>query len=201
MKRLLDVTVSIIALVLLSPFLILLAVAVAIFLGRPIFFRQKRAGRNGQPFEIIKFRTMTDARSESGALLADEFRLTKFGRILRSTSLDELPELINVIRGEMSLVGPRPLLIHYLPLYSAEQNRRHDVLPGVTGWAQVNGRNSVEWDERLGMDVWYVDHRSLWLDARIVIMTFLVVFNRRGVSAEGHATMPEFSGSANEVVA
>ena len=164
-------------------------------LGRPVFFRQPRPGRQGRVFELIKFRTMTQARDAQGHLLPDAQRLTRFGRWLRSTSLDELPEVLNVLRGEMSLVGPRPLLVQYLDRYSPEQARRHEVLPGLTGWVQVKGRNALTWEEKFRLDVWYVDHRSLWLDLRILALTVWHVLRRHGVSAPGAATMPEFMGS------
>jgi sugar transferase EpsL len=170
--------------------------AVRICLGRPVLYRQRRPGRGGVPFDIIKFRTMRDERDADGQLLPDAHRLTRLGRLLRSTSLDELPELINVLRGDMSLVGPRPLLLSYLERYTPEQARRHDVRPGLTGWAQVNGRNAISWDERLAMDVWYIDHRSLTLDLRILARTVASVTSRRGISAAGHDTMPEFLGGA-----
>jgi sugar transferase EpsL len=170
------------------------AVVLRVTLGSPVFFLQRRAGYKGEPFDIIKFRTMTDARNEAGELLPDEKRLTKFGRWLRSTSLDEFPELINVLRGEMSLVGPRPLLVRYLDRYSVSQARRHDVKPGITGWAQINGRNGVSWDRKFELDVWYVDNKSLWLDIRILWLTVRQVLVRQGISADGEATMPEFLG-------
>nr|WP_291327235.1 sugar transferase [Acidovorax sp. 28-64-14] len=163
-------------------------------LGSPAFFRQVRPGMHGQPFEMVKFRTMTDARGADGALLPDADRLTPFGRFLRASSLDELPELWNVLKGEMSLVGPRPLLMEYLPLYSPQQARRHEVRPGITGWAQVNGRNALGWDEKFKLDVWYVDHRSLWLDIKILWLTVKKVLVREGISAAGEATMPRFTG-------
>lgn len=160
-------------------------------LGRPVLFRQQRAGRDARPFTLVKFRTMSDALDAQGRLLPDEQRLDSFGSWLRSTSLDELPELWNVLRGDMSLVGPRPLPVHYLPRYTEEERRRHEVRPGITGWAQVNGRNTTTWEERLALDLWYVAHRSLWLDLRILARTAKLVLRREGVSAEGHATMPE----------
>lgn len=181
-------------LVLLSPLLLLIALLVRINLGSPILFRQQRPGRHGRPFELMKFRSMTNERDSSGELLPEAERLTRFGRFLRSTSLDELPELWNVLKGEMSLVGPRPLRMDYLPLYSERQSRRHEVCPGITGWAQVNGRNSVGWAERLEMDVWYVENRSFLLDLRILAMTVWKVFRREGVSQEGHVTMEPFRG-------
>lgn len=195
MKRIFDVLVAALALVLLALPLAILIVLVRRRLGSPVFFRQVRPGRNGKPFMMIKFRTMTDARDEQGALLPDGERLTAFGRFLRSSSLDELPELWNVLKGEMSLVGPRPLLMAYLPLYSAQQARRHEVRPGITGWAQVNGRNALSWDEKFRLDVWYVDHRSLWLDIKILWLTVRKVLIRDGISAAGEATMPAFTGS------
>lgn len=194
-KRLLDAALAAAAAVALAPLLVGVALAVRTRLGSPILFRQTRAGRDGRPFALVKFRTMTDARDASGALLPDERRLTALGRWLRATSLDELPELWNVLRGEMSLVGPRPLLMRYLPRYSAEQARRHEVTPGLTGWSQVEGRNAVGWPDRLRQDVWYVDHLSLRLDLRILARTVGCVLGRRGVSAAGHATMPEFTGT------
>jgi len=189
--------VAVSLLTMLSAPLLLLALVVRITLGGPVLFRQVRPGLHGRPFRMIKFRTMTDARDADGALLPDAQRLTPLGRFLRATSLDELPELWNVIRGDMSLVGPRPLLMEYLPLYSAEQARRHEVRPGVTGWAQVNGRNSLSWERRLEMDVWYVDHQSFWLDLRILVMTVGKVVRRDGISADGEATMPKFTGNGS----
>jgi sugar transferase EpsL len=195
LKRSFDVVGAGAALVVLSPLLAALAVAVRLQMGSPVVFRQARPGLNGQIFEILKFRTMTDARDARGDLLPDADRLTAFGRFLRRSSFDELPELVNVLRGEMSLVGPRPLRVEYLPLYSPEQARRHEVRPGITGWAQVNGRNAVSWNEKFELDVWYVDHRSLALDLKILWATVAEVVNGRGVSAEGHATMEPFTGS------
>lgn len=197
MKRLFDMLVSGLALIVLSPFLAALAMLVRWRLGSPILFRQIRPGMGGRPFEMLKFRTMTDARGADGNLLPDAERLTRFGRFLRSTSLDELPELWNVLKGGMSLVGPRPLLMEYLPLYSPEQARRHEVRPGITGWAQVNGRNALSWDDKFALDVWYVDNRSFRLDLKIVALTVVSVLKRSGISAEGEATMPRFSGSRN----
>jgi lipopolysaccharide/colanic/teichoic acid biosynthesis glycosyltransferase len=194
LKRLVDVVIAGSALILLSPLILVIALLVRLKLGSPILFRQERPGLKGQAFTLIKFRTMLDACDESGALRPDSARLTDFGRWLRSTSLDELPELWNVVRGEMSLVGPRPLLMHYLPLYSAEQARRHDVLPGITGWAQVNGRNAIGWDEKFAFDVWYVDNWSLMLDGKIIAASLASIFSRHGISADGEATMPEFTG-------
>ena len=193
-KRPFDFLASLLGILILYPFLIMLAVMVRIKLGSPILFRQERAGLYGQTFTILKFRTMTNERDRQGQLLPEELRLTPFGKFLRSTSLDELPELINVLRGDMSLVGPRPLHVHYLERYTPEQARRHDVKPGITGWAQINGRNAVSWSERFELDVWYVDRLSLWLDLRILFMTVLKVIKREGISAEGQATMTEFMG-------
>lgn len=194
MKRLFDLLLSLGGLVVLSLPLLLLWILVHRRLGSPVLFRQVRPGLHGQPFMMVKFRTMTDERGADGELLPDAQRLTAFGRFLRASSLDELPELWNVLRGEMSLVGPRPLLMEYLPLYSPEQARRHEVRPGITGWAQVNGRNAVSWDERFKLDVWYVDHRSLWLDLRILWLTVRKVIVREGINAQGEATMPRFTG-------
>jgi len=195
LKRPLDAVLATLLLVALSPLLLGLALAVRIALGRPVLFRQRRPGLGGAPFEILKFRTMRDALDALGAPLPDAERLTRLGRFLRATSLDELPELVNVLRGEMSLVGPRPLLLEYLPRYSSEERRRHDVRPGITGWAQVHGRNAVRWDERFRLDVWYVDHLGFALDLRILLRTVGLVLRRQGISARGHATMPPFQGS------
>lgn len=174
---------------------LLIALCVALKLGRPVLFIQTRPGLNGKPFRMYKFRTMTDERDANGQLLPDHVRLTRFGRLLRSTSLDELPELLNVLRGEMSLVGPRPLLMQYLPLYNDHQRRRHEVRPGITGWAQINGRNAISWEQKFDLDVWYVDNRSLWLDIRILFLTIWKVFKRDGISQEGEATVAPFGGS------
>ena len=195
MKRLFDLLVSAVALALLSPGLLVLALLVWRKLGRPVIFRQPRPGRGGRIFQLCKFRTMTDARDDAGRLLPDAKRLPAFGRWLRATSLDELPELWNVLRGEMSLVGPRPLLVEYLPLYSEEQARRHELRPGLTGWAQINGRNALTWEEKFRLDVWYVDHRTFWLDLKIIALTVVRVFRREGISAAGEATMTRFAGS------
>jgi lipopolysaccharide/colanic/teichoic acid biosynthesis glycosyltransferase len=195
MKRLFDVSAATIALLVLALPLLALACLIRRKLGTPVLFRQERPGRDGKPFIMVKFRTMTDARDDSGQLFPDAERLPPFGRWLRSTSLDELPELWNVLRGDMSLVGPRPLLMRYLPLYNERQLRRHEIRPGVTGWAQINGRNALDWEERFEMDVWYVDNRSLLLDARILWLTVRKVLLREGVNAAGEATMREFSGS------
>jgi lipopolysaccharide/colanic/teichoic acid biosynthesis glycosyltransferase len=194
-KRLFDIAVAAVALLVLAPVLVALAALVRLKLGRPVFFRQARPGLDGVPFEMIKFRTMTDQRDQSGRLRPDEERLTPFGRWLRATSADELPELWNVLKGEMSLVGPRPLLMQYLERYTARQRRRHEVKPGITGWAQVNGRNALSWDEKFELDVWYVDNRSFLLDLKILAMTLLQVLRRQGISSAGHATTPEFKGS------
>lgn len=193
-KRLLDLSASALALLLLSPMLGLVALLVRVKLGTPILFRQQRPGYRGRPFHILKFRTMSDRRAPDGSLLPDAERLGRFGRFLRSTSLDELPELFNILRGEMSLVGPRPLLMEYLPLYSAEQARRHDMPPGLTGWAQVHGRNALSWPDKFRLDVWYVDHWNFWLDIRIIFMTLVKVFKREGISQEGQVTMEKFRG-------
>lgn len=190
-----DIAVAGAGIIALSPLLLLIASVVRLQIGSPVLFRQVRPGYLERPFTLLKFRTMSDARDSAGGLLPDSQRLTRLGRLLRSTSLDELPELVNVLRGEMSLVGPRPLLVEYLPRYSAEQRRRHLVPPGLTGWAQVHGRNDVSWEHRLALDVWYVDNWSLALDARIIAQTFATVMSRRGVSHQGHETMPVFQGS------
>ncbi|MGH1352635.1 MAG: sugar transferase [Methyloligellaceae bacterium] len=194
MKRLFDLTVIILLLPVITPLLLFLIIFVKIKLGGPIFFQQTRPGLNGKPFRIIKFRSMTDKRDAEGNLLPDAIRLTPFGKFLRSTSLDELPELWNVLKGEMSLVGPRPLLMEYLPLYSKHQSRRHEVRPGITGWAQINGRNSISWEERFEMDIYYVENRSIMFDLKILFLTISKVFKREGISAKGEATMPKFAG-------
>ncbi len=198
MKRIFDIVLACLALLLLSLPLLFLTWQVRRKLGNPAFFRQRRPGLGGRPFNMIKFRTMTDARGASGELLPDADRLTPFGRFLRASSLDELPELWNVLKGDMSLVGPRPLLMDYLPLYSAEQSRRHEVRPGITGWAQINGRNALSWEEKFKLDVWYVENRSLWLDIKILWLTVRKVLVRDGISAAGDATMPRFTGSQME---
>lgn len=199
MKRWFDLTASIFALVVLAlPLLVLIGV-VRCKLGSPVFFRQIRPGLNGEPFEMVKFRTMTDDRDVNGVLLPDAARLTSFGRFLRASSLDELPELWNVLRGEMSLVGPRPLLMEYLPLYTVEQARRHEVRPGITGWAQVNGRNAISWEDKFALDVWYVTHQSMWLDVRILFRTVHKVLVRDNISAAGEATMPRFTGRPDHI--
>lgn len=195
MKRFFDFTATVAGIILLAMPMILLAWQVRRKLGSPIFFTQVRPGLKGALFKMVKFRTMTDERGPDGQLLADAQRLPAFGRWLRATSLDELPELWNVLKGDMSLVGPRPLLIQYLPLYSPEQARRHEVRPGVTGWAQVNGRNAISWEDKFKLDVWYVDNRSLWLDIKILWLTVKKVVIRDGISAAGEATMPAFAGT------
>jgi lipopolysaccharide/colanic/teichoic acid biosynthesis glycosyltransferase len=196
MKRVLDLIAAVAGTILLSPVFLAVALAVRMALGRPVLFRQTRPGYRERPFTLYKFRTMTDAVDRQGDPLPDEERLTRTGQFLRYTSLDELPQLWNVLRGEMSLVGPRPLLLHYLPRYTPEQRRRHEVLPGLTGWAQVTGRNCLSWHRKLQLDTWYVDHRSLWLDLRILAMTLRTLFLRRGIRHNGHVTMPEFLGSS-----
>lgn len=195
-KRALDLILVSPALVASLPVQAVLAALVRLKMGKPVLFRQERPGLGGRPFVMLKFRTMTDERDPTGNLLADEARLTGFGRFLRSTSLDELPELWNVLKGDMSLVGPRPLLTHYLSRYTVDQARRHDVRPGITGWAQINGRNTAEWPAKLAMDTWYVDHVSLRLDLRILLRTVIAVTSRQGISATGHATAPEFDPNA-----
>jgi lipopolysaccharide/colanic/teichoic acid biosynthesis glycosyltransferase len=194
-KRILDLIFSVLALPFLLPLLGIVALALRIFLGRPVLFRQERLGFEGRPFLISKFRTMTDARDGSGKLLPDSQRLTRTGRFLRATSLDELPELINVLRGEMSLVGPRPLHSRYRERYTTEQFRRHEVLPGITGWAQVNGRNTLSWEDRFLLDIWYVDHQSFRLDVKIIALTIIKLITREGISQPGQVTAEEFRGS------
>ncbi len=195
LKRGLDLALASTGLVAAAPVLASVAAAVRLGIGRPVLFRQRRPGLRGRPFELVKFRTMTDARDAEGRPLPDDQRLTGLGRLLRATSLDELPELWNVLRGDMSLVGPRPLLMEYLERYTPEQARRHEVRPGLTGWAAVNGRNALSWEEKFALDVWYVDHRSLTLDLQILARTVLAVVRREGISAEGSATMPAFMGT------
>jgi lipopolysaccharide/colanic/teichoic acid biosynthesis glycosyltransferase len=197
-KRAFDILVSAAALVILSPVIAATALAVGRSMGRPVLFRQVRPGLGGRPFQLVKFRTMRQAFDPSGGPLGDAERLTRFGRWLRSTSLDELPQLWNVLKGDMSLVGPRPLLMEYLPLYSSEQARRHDVRPGITGWTQVNGRNALAWEDKFGLDVWYVDNRSFLLDLKIILLTALRLVKPQGISAAGHETMPEFLGSTKD---
>ncbi len=194
MKRLFDLNIASGLSLLLAPLLVLLSLMVRIRLGSPIFFVQTRPGLHGKPFSMFKFRTMTDEQDADGNLLPDDRRLIPLGKFFRSTSLDELPELFNVLRGDMSLVGPRPLLMEYLPLYSREQARRHEVRPGITGWAQVNGRNAISWEDKFSLDVWYVDNQSFWLDMKILWMTFIKVFKREGISQQGQATMEKFKG-------
>lgn len=193
MKRTLDIILSLICLIIFAIPMSFIAITVRIFLGHPIIFRQARPGLNGKVFEMYKFRTMTDAKTKSGELLPDADRLTKFGLFLRRTSLDELPEILNVLRGEMSFVGPRPLLVQYLDHYTPTQARRHEVRPGITGWAQVNGRNTLSWEDRFALDVWYVDHQTLWLDFKILCLTVLKVLKREGVAAKDAETMAPFA--------
>jgi lipopolysaccharide/colanic/teichoic acid biosynthesis glycosyltransferase len=194
-KRVFDLVLASAALIVFSPVLLVVVLLVATKLGRPVLFKQVRPGLQGRPFQMFKFRTMLNIADENGNLLPDQMRLTRFGRLLRSTSLDELPGLLNVVRGDMSLVGPRPLLMQYLPLYSEEQARRHLVRPGLTGWAQVNGRNSLNWDSKFKLDTWYIDNRSFALDLRILWMTVRKVLMRDGIAAEGEVTMPPFTGN------
>lgn len=196
-KRCLDIVVAGLGLIVISPVLIVLAIMIWIQMGRPVMFKQMRPGLHGLSFFMYKFRTMTGKRDENGVLLPDEMRLTRLGKFLRSSSLDELPELFNVLKGDMSLVGPRPLLMQYLERYTPEQARRHEAKPGITGWAQINGRNTISWEEKFALDVWYVDNCSLWLDMKIMFMTVVKVFRREGISAEGEATMAEFMGNNN----
>ena len=197
-NRAFDLALTVPALVILLPVMGLIALAVRLTLGARVLFCQQRPGLHGRPFTIYKFRTMRDARDDEGHLLPDEQRMTRFGRFLRSSSLDELPELLNVLRGEMSLVGPRPLLMRYLDRYTPEQMRRHEVKPGITGWAQVNGRNALSWDQKFALDVWYVDHRSLWLDVQILFLTVWKILKREGISQPGQATMEEFMGNQTQ---
>ena len=194
-KRLFDIIASASGLIFLSPVFLILIYLIRKNLGEPVFFTQERPGKDGKPFKMIKFRSMRDAVDKDGNPLPDSERLTPFGKKLRATSLDELPELWNVLKGEMSLVGPRPLLMSYLPLYNEFQNRRHEMRPGVTGWAQVNGRNALSWDEKFAHDIWYIDHYSVWLDMKILFLTVKKVFIKEGISAEGEATMPYFTGN------
>lgn len=194
-KRIFDLVLTTVILVFLWPFLLVIALLVRINIGKPVLFKQLRPGLHGKPFMLHKFRTMTEARNSEGDLLPDAQRLTRLGKMLRTYSLDELPELINVLRGEMSLVGPRPLLMKYLSLYNAEQARRHDVLPGITGWAQVNGRNVLSWEDKFHLDVWYVDNWSLWLDIKIIGLTIYKVLKREGINQPGSATAEEWQGS------
>lgn len=194
MKRVFDIVIAIFVLVATMPLLVLLALVIRIKMGSPILFRQQRPGLHQVPFEMIKFRTMKNADHTNAKPIDDAHRLTRFGRFLRASSLDELPELWNVLKGDMSLVGPRPLLMEYLPLYSANQARRHEVRPGITGWAQVNGRNALSWNEKFELDIWYVENRRMWLDIKILFLTMAAVCKRKGISQEGHATMPPFEG-------
>lgn len=194
MKRLFDSIVSLLTLIILSPVIGVTAILIRSKIGYPVIFKQERPGLNGEPFFVYKFRTMTDERNEHGVLLPDDVRLTSFGKIIRKLSLDELPQLLNVLKGEMSFVGPRPLLVEYLPLYNERQARRHEVRPGITGWAQVNGRNAISWEEKFELDVWYVENGSFWLDIKILFMTVLKVFKSEGISQDGQATMTKFSG-------
>lgn len=194
-KRIIDISASLCALILLAPVMAIVAWNIRKKLGSPVLFRQVRPGRDGKPFEMVKFRTMRDAVDSNGNPLEDSQRMTPFGAFLRASSLDELPELWNVLKGDMSLVGPRPLLMEYLPLYSEEQNRRHEVRPGVTGWAQVNGRNALSWDEKFKLDIWYVDNQSLWLDLKILFMTVKKVVVKEGISGSGEVTMSKFTGN------
>lgn len=195
MPRIFELIAAILILLLLSPIILILVLIIRLWLGEQVFFRQERPGLHGHPFEMIKFRTMTDARDSDGRLLPDCDRLTRFGKFMRATSIDELPELWNVVKGDMALVGPRPLLMEYLPLYSHRQMRRHEVRPGITGWAQINGRNALSWDEKFALDIWYVDNRSFMVDLRILVMTVIQVIKRDGISAKGEATMPHFMGN------
>ena len=195
MKRLLDIIISLSALILLAPLYAVISYKVKKNLGSPILFKQTRPGLHAQPFDMIKFRTMKDATDTSGNLLPDSMRMTAFGKMLRSSSLDELPELWNVLKGDMSLVGPRPLLMEYVPLYNKEQTRRHEMRPGITGWAQINGRNAISWEEKFQLDVWYVDNHSIWLDLKILLLTLKKVFIKEGISADGEVTMTKFTGS------
>lgn len=197
MKRIIDIFGAGLGLLLFSPVLAIVAYKIGREMGSPVLFRQKRPGRHGEPFEMIKFRTMREAIDTNGRPLPDAERVTKLGNFLRASSIDELPELWNVLKGDMSLVGPRPLLMEYLPLYSPKQARRHEVRPGVTGWAQVNGRNAISWNEKFTLDVWYVDNRSLWLDLKIIWLTIHKVIRRDNISAAGEATMPKFTGNGS----
>lgn len=194
-KKSFDFIVSLIAIILLSLFIVITAIIVRLKLGSPVLFKQQRPGLHGKLFYVHKFRTMTDKRDVEGKLLPDNIRLTKTGKFIRKLSLDELPQLFNVLKGDISLVGPRPLLMEYLPLYTKEQARRHEVKPGITGWAQVNGRNAISWKEKFELDVWYVDHQSFWLDIKILFMTVLKVFKSEGINQDGEATMEKFKGS------
>jgi sugar transferase EpsL len=197
MKRVFDLAASSLCLVVLSPLFLLLYLMVAVKLGFPVFFFQARPGKNGIPFIIIKFRTMTIKRDKNGDLLPNNQRMTEFGKFLRSNSLDELPELVNVLKGDMSFVGPRPLLMDYIPLFNEFQNKRHDVKPGITGWAQIKGRNALTWEEKFRLDIWYVDNQSVWLDINILWLTLIKVFKKEGIAHEGDVAMPRFTGNKN----
>ncbi|OES44944.1 sugar transferase [Domibacillus iocasae] len=198
MKRLFDFICACVGILILSPLILITAVLIRLKLGSPIVFKQLRPGLHGKPFFVYKFRTMTDERDEFGELLPDHIRLTPFGKLLRKLSLDELPQLFNVLKGDISLVGPRPLLMEYLELYTPEQARRHEVRPGITGWAQVNGRNAISWEEKFKLDVWYVENQSFWLDLKILFMTVMKVFKSEGVSQQGHVTMTKFTGTKKD---
>lgn len=195
MNRFFELCIALFLLIFISPFVFFVGLLILVTQGRPVFFIQERAGLDGKPFKIIKFRTMKESFDNQGNQLSDSLRLTAFGKFLRSTSIDELPELWNVVKGEMSLVGPRPLLMEYLPLYSPEQYRRHEVRPGITGWAQINGRNALSWEDKFKLDIWYVDNRSIWLDFKILYLTVKKVLIRDGIAAEGEVTMSKFTGS------
>jgi sugar transferase EpsL len=197
MKRAFDLLAGIILIILSAPFLLILAMTVRLFMGSPIMFRQTRPGLGGRPFNLLKFRTMSNLVNDEGVLLPDEKRLTNFGRFMRKYSLDELPQLINVVKGDISFVGPRPLLMQYLERYTPKQARRHEVKPGITGWAQVNGRNAVSWEEKFELDIWYVDNQTFWLDIKILWLTLMKVLKAEGISGEGSATMREFMGSTD----
>jgi len=197
LKHIIDIIGALIGLVVSAPIMVIVSLIIYLTMGKPIFFKQIRPGMNGKPFVIYKFRTMLDLRDKDGNLLPDEKRITTIGKFLRNTTMDELPEFWNVLKGDMSLVGPRPLLMEYLPRYNQEQARRHEVKPGMTGWAQVKGRNAISWEEKFKLDVWYVDNWNILLDLKIIFLTILKVLKREGISAEGHVTMPEFTGSKN----
>ncbi len=198
LKRTIDILVSALGLLVLAPLLMGLVILVRVKLGSPVFFKQARPGLFGRPFDMLKFRSMTSEKDQEGNLLPDDQRLTKFGRFLRASSMDELPGLWNVLIGNMSLVGPRPLLMEYLPLYSADQAKRHNVRPGITGWAQVNGRNTLSWEDKFILDVWYVEHQSIWLDIKILFLTVLKVVKKEGISQQGQATMQKFTGQSDD---
>lgn len=198
-KRVFDIVLALGLIILLSPVFVLLYVLVYINLGSPVIFKQVRPGKNGKLFTMYKFRSMIDKRDSNGNLLEDKDRLNSFGMKLRATSLDELPQLVNILKGEMSFIGPRPLLVEYLPLYTERQKKRHDVLPGITGWSQINGRNDLSWDEKFELDIWYVENYSLWLDMKIFFVTLIKVLKREGISQEGHVTMEKFKGKENDI--